>query len=104
MKITLNFVLWFLQRKQWQDEDRFLGTSNNNDFFGRKKFKQRNDPHHKKNSRSFEDRDFDGRTSSEPKKDRRNFVSNRGFRGNNLNNNQMHGKKSNPRFFKRYTF
>lgn len=99
-----------LQRKQWQDEGRFSGTLHNDDFFGRKKFKQRSDrritnPHHKKNARSFEDRDFDGRTSSEPKKDRRNFVSNRGFRGSNLNfNNQMHGKKSNPQFFKRYTF
>ena len=112
MKVTPSnvSVLQFLQRKQWQDEDRFVGNSHDNDFFRRKKFKQHNDrrvgkPYDKGDAGSFEDRDFERRTSSKPKKDRRNFVSNRGFRVNNLNlNHQMHGNKSNPQFFKRYTF
>lgn len=90
------------KRKQRQSEDSFNDNSYNNNFNARKKFKHNDrvyrNPHNMKNVRTFENRDFDARRNSfNPKKDRKNFVSNRGFHFNN-------GKKSNPQFFKRYTF
>lgn len=101
------WIFLSLQRgKQHWQGDSFNNNFDSFNFNARNNFKHRNErrfsnPNRNEDYRSFEDREFDLRkTSSNPRKRKRDFVSDRGFRFNN----EPRRKNSNPQYLKRYTF
>lgn len=103
----LYLLCFFFQRgkQRWQEGDTFDDHFDSINFNARNNSMHRNDrrfsnPHRNQDYRSFEERPFDSRTSSNPRKGNKDFISNRGFRFNN----EPRRKKSNPQYLKRYTF
>ena len=105
---TRCFFVFFLQRgkQHWRGGDSFGDNFDNNSFNARNNSQQRNDrrfsnPHRNEEYRSYEERQFgSGGASFDTRKGGKEFVSNRGFRFNN----ETRRKKSNPQYWKRYTF